>query len=92
MRRPAGTLDARATPDGSSAPELPDTLEISREELGRRLSDPSLVLLDVLPAESYRSEHIPRSISLPLVELPGRASEFLPDRGAELAVYCAAPT
>lgn len=78
--------------DGAPEPGSPDASEISREELRRRLFDPSLVLLDVLPAESYRSQHIAGAISLPLAELPRRAGRLLPDRQAELAVYCAAFT
>jgi rhodanese-related sulfurtransferase len=62
--------------------------EISREELQKRLRDNSLQLVDVLPAESYDAGHIPGAISLPLENLEGRASDLLPDRHAEIVVYC----
>jgi rhodanese-related sulfurtransferase len=62
--------------------------EITREELAARRSSGSILLVDVLPAESYRTEHIPGAVSLPLAEIETRASQVLPDRGAEIAVYC----
>jgi rhodanese-related sulfurtransferase len=66
--------------------------EISREELRRRLRDSSLVVVDVLPEEAYRREHIPGAVNLPLAELSMRATDVLPDRAAEIAVYCASFT
>jgi len=66
--------------------------EISREEILRRGSDPSLILLDVLPRESYESGHIPGALSLPLAEVGARARQMFPDPGQEIAVYCGGPT
>jgi rhodanese-related sulfurtransferase len=63
--------------------------EISREEIQRRLHDPSLVVVDALPAESYAAGHIPGARSLPLADIPTRAAAVLPNRAAEIAVYCA---
>jgi len=72
------------------APTLPaDIPEISREEMRRRLHDPSLILVDVLPHDTYAAGHIPGALSLPLVEIPTHAGEVLPNRAAEIAVYCA---
>lgn len=65
-----------------------DVPEISRDEFRRRLNDPSLTILDVLPAESYSGGHIPHALSLPLQSIASRASELLPDRSAEIIVYC----
>lgn len=69
----------------------PDDL-ISRDELLRRLGDPTLVVVDVLGPENYAARHIPGAVNLPLADLPARAADVLPDRSAELAVYCASPT
>jgi rhodanese-related sulfurtransferase len=63
--------------------------EISREELWQRLRDPSLTLVDVLAEDAYAGSHIPGALSLPVAEIPARAREVLPDRAAEIAVYCA---
>ncbi len=65
-----------------------DVLEISREELRRRLDAASLTILDVLPAESYAAGHIPGALSLPLESIANRAPDLLPDRSAEIVVYC----
>jgi rhodanese-related sulfurtransferase len=62
--------------------------EISREELRQRLSDPALTIADVLPASSYVEWHIPGAVSLPLEQVASRARELLPNRGAEIVVYC----
>jgi len=63
--------------------------EIDRDEIKSRLGDGSLRLVDVLPADSYETGHIPSAISLPLATLEHRAPELLPDRAEEIAVYCA---
>lgn len=71
----------------------PEPLDgISREELYRRLGDPSLVVVDVLPKEAYNGGHIPGAINLPLAELAARAQAVLPSRTSEIAVYCASFT
>lgn len=62
--------------------------EISRAELRSRLFDGSLKLVDVLPNESYAMGHIPGAINLPQESVALRAAEMLPDRHAEIVVYC----
>ena len=62
--------------------------EISRDELRRRLGSPSLILVDVLSHEVFSSGHIPGAIKSPLEEISERAREALPDRNAEIIVYC----
>ena len=62
--------------------------EISREELRQRLNDASLIILDVLPVESFAAGHIPGARNLPIADLPVRAREVLPTPTAEIAVYC----
>jgi rhodanese-related sulfurtransferase len=62
---------------------------IERDELARRISDPSLTVVDVLPAPAWAASHIPRALSLPLAEIDSRARQVLPKLDAELALYCA---
>jgi ubiquinone/menaquinone biosynthesis C-methylase UbiE/rhodanese-related sulfurtransferase len=69
-----------------------DPPDISREEIRRRGRDPSLILVDALPRESFASGHIPGALSLPLEEISARAAEILPDPAAEIAVYCGSST
>ena len=72
-----------------SEPAVP---QISREELVSRLYDPSLTIVNVLARAAYDDARIPRSLSLPVAEIPERAASVLPDRDADIAVYCASPT
>jgi rhodanese-related sulfurtransferase len=65
---------------------------ISRAELRARLSDKDLAIIDVMPRETFRDGHIPRSLNLPLSEIAGRARGLLPDLSQEIAIYCASPT
>jgi rhodanese-related sulfurtransferase len=61
---------------------------ISREELQKKLGSRALVVIDVLPAESYAMGHIPGAINIPVESITSRAPELLPDRLAEIVVYC----
>ena len=65
--------------------------DISREELKAKMDrSEDFVLLEALPEKSYRRSHLPGAINLP----PGqtdRAQELIPDKRAEVVVYCASP-
>ena len=63
--------------------------EISLSELAARLNDPLLTVVDVLPTTAYQQGHIPGALNLPLAEVAERAPAMLPDKHAEIAVYCA---
>ncbi len=69
-----------------------DSADVSLDELTRRLHDPDVVILDVLPRESFDSGHIPGARSLPLAEVAARAPDMLPDRSQEIIAYCGGPT
>ena len=62
--------------------------EISREELAKRIGDPSLTIVNVLPQEAWLESRIPSSLNLPVAEIPSRAREVLPELSQEIAVYC----
>jgi rhodanese-related sulfurtransferase len=66
----------------------PAVPEISREEILRRIRDPDLVIVDVLPASAYAEAHIAGAVNLPLAEIRDRACSALPDTEREIAVYC----
>ena len=68
--------------------ENPSSDEISRDELHRRLHDPKLTIVDVLPSISYAEAHIPGAINIPLEQVHDHARELLPDLNADIAVYC----
>ena len=65
---------------------------IERAEIVARQNDRRFVLVDVLPRSSYEEGHLPGALSLPLAEIEGRAGAVLPDRDADIAVYCASET
>ena len=65
---------------------------VSREEVRARLGDPSLALVDVLPAEAFASGHIPGSLSLPVAQINERARHLLRNLNQEIVVYCASFT
>jgi rhodanese-related sulfurtransferase len=67
-----------------------DDLEaVPRQELLRRLREGRAVVVDVRPAEEYRSGHIPGALSIPVGQLDRRLSE-LPAR-KEIVAYCRGP-
>ncbi len=66
--------------------------EISRVDLVRALHAGNITLVDVLPSESFAAVHIPGSINLPLVDLPDRARQTLPDQNAAIVTYCGGPS
>ena len=60
--------------------------EIDRDHV-RRLLDNGAQLVEVLPAEEYEEDHLPRAISLPLRRLEKEAVHIL-DRSRPVIVYC----
>jgi rhodanese-related sulfurtransferase len=78
----------QTSPENAGAAPAAEVREISRDEIERRLDDPTLVLVDVLPHEAWAVEHIPGAINLPLAEVEERALRMLPDRDADIAAYC----
>jgi len=59
---------------------------IDREGL-RRLVDAGAQLIEVLPANEYREDHLPGAVNLPLRRLEQQATTLL-DRHRAIVVYC----
>lgn len=69
--------------------ELPP---IGRDELRRRMEDgDALVLVDALAPIAYARSHLPGAINLTPEWVDERAPHRIPDRDAEVVVYCAGP-
>jgi rhodanese-related sulfurtransferase len=65
---------------------------ISRDELKVKMDrDEDFVLVDTMPMMYYRHSHLPGAINLPAGEVKERAPELLPDKDAEIIVYCIDP-
>jgi rhodanese-related sulfurtransferase len=63
--------------------------EISRDELERKLdAGDDFVLVDALAPMSYARSHLPGAINLPPDWVDERGPRRLPDRDAEIVVYC----
>jgi len=63
---------------------VPTRIEI--DELHALLGDEAQ-LVEVLPADEYREEHLPGAISIPLKELDTQTTAGL-DKGHPIIVYC----
>ena len=53
--------------------------------------DADVTLVEALPEDSYREEHLPGAVHLPPTAVRERAPTLLPDRGQTVIVYCAGP-
>ncbi len=63
---------------------------ISRGELKAKLDrGGAFVLVDTLPEAAYRKHHLPGAINIPSDDIVTVAPDRIPDRGAEIVVYCA---
>ena len=63
---------------------------ITRDDLKARLDrgDP-VVLVEALPAKYFQDKHLPGAINIPHNEVDALAPRLLPDKAAEIVVYCA---
>jgi rhodanese-related sulfurtransferase len=51
-------------------------------------ADPLAVAIDVRTEEEYEAGHVPRSISIPLGEIPLRVGQAVQNRETKIFVYC----
>jgi len=66
---------------------------ISRDELKQKIDrQDEFLLVETLPATAYHHKHLPGAINLPPDSVAKLAPQLLPDKGAEIVVYCASPT
>jgi rhodanese-related sulfurtransferase len=66
---------------------------ITRDELKQKIDrKDDFLLVETLPATAYHHSHLPGAINLPPDNVSELASQLLPDKGAEIVVYCASPT
>ena len=66
---------------------------ISRDELKQKIDrGDSFTLLETLPATAYHHAHLPGAINMPPDQVAQLAPKLLPDKQADIVVYCASPT
>ena len=65
---------------------------ISREELESKLDrGDDFFLVETLPEEQYRHTHLPGAVNLPPDAVRESAPELLPEKDADIVVYCSKP-
>lgn len=62
---------------------------IGRDDLQARMDrrDP-VILLEVLAPQYYRHSHLPGALNLPPGKVAEMAPDLLPDKEAEIVLYC----
>lgn len=66
---------------------------ISRQHLAARLGSRNKpVLVEALPPNYYRQAHLPGALNIPQHSVDALAPRLLPDKSAEIVVYCASAT
>lgn len=66
---------------------------ISRDELKEKINrGDKFLLVETLPATAYHHGHLPGAVNLPPDQVTQLAPELMPDKSAEIVVYCASPT
>jgi len=69
------------------------TKTISRDELKQKIDrNDNFLLVETLPAIAYDHAHLPGAINLPPDSVKSLASQILPDKNAEIVVYCGSIT
>ena len=65
--------------------------DISREKLKEKMDRGDVFMLaETLDEEHYEFAHLPGAINLPPGQI-NRAQELIPDKNAEVVIYCASP-
>lgn len=69
------------------------TATISREDLQAKIArGDDFKLVETLPTPGYEHAHLPGAVNLPPDRLRELAPSLLPDKHAEIVVYCSSPT
>lgn len=62
---------------------------ITRDELKKKIEEGLITVVEALPAQYYNDKHLPGALNLPHDEVDALAPTLLPNKEAEIAVYCA---
>ncbi|MGH8885879.1 MAG: rhodanese-like domain-containing protein [Egibacteraceae bacterium] len=61
---------------------------ITRDRLKERIDRGDVVVLEALPQPYWEKEHLPGALLFPLDDIDGQAVSMLPDKTADIVVYC----
>jgi rhodanese-related sulfurtransferase len=66
---------------------------VSRDGLKAKMDGgTAFILVETLPPVAYQHKHLPGALNLPPDLVRELAPGLLPDKGAEIIVYCSSPT
>lgn len=66
---------------------------ITRDELKQKIDrKDDFVLVETLPATAYHHAHLPGAINLPPDRVTSDSIKLIPNKNADIVVYCASPT
>ena len=66
---------------------------ITRDELEKKIErKDSFYLVETLPKIAHEHAHLPGAINMPSDKVKELAPTLLPDKNADIVVYCASPT
>lgn len=66
---------------------------ISRDDLKQKIDNyDDFVLVETLAEDEYKRAHLPGAINLPSDMVKELASTVLPDKTADIVVYCSKPS
>ena len=66
---------------------------ITREELKQKIErGQKFQLVETLPRTAYDHAHLPGAINLPPDQVKELAPNLLPNKSADIVVYCSSPT
>lgn len=61
---------------------------LSRDEVKQKLDSGKVSVVEALPEQYYKEAHLPGALLLPLDDVDALAPGLLPDKDAEVIVYC----
>ena len=62
---------------------------ISRDDLRLKIErGDDFVLFEVLPEPYFRKQHLPGAVHMPPNEVAATAARVVPDKGADIVLYC----
>ena len=62
---------------------------ISRDDLKRKMeAGEDFVLAEILPEDAYAKGHLPGAVNMPGEKLADLAPSLIPDKTADVVVYC----
>ena len=69
------------------------TKTITRDELKQKIDrKDDFVLIETLPATAYHHAHLPGAVNLPPDRVTADALKVIPNKSADIVVYCTSPT